>query len=157
MRNDQWKVSKCIEFEMDFCCLFQDPKRRHQPGDKAWASTLVLVDVAAQNPMRATIPTKSDENAYNSALCTPFVKRTAYATAVLTVDPAPALKTLADRIALRASADGIQPKVETAPRFSSHSIGAVGRAQDAVEGHIRCVRLELETRLSTEETPAMDT
>ena len=105
---------------------------------------MVLVDVAAQNPMRAAIPTKSDENAYLSALCTPFVKRAAYATAVLTVDPAPALKTLADRI-------------ETAPRCSSHSIGVVGRAQDAVEGHVRCLRLELETRLSTEVTPAMDT
>ena len=55
----------------------------------------------------------------------------AYAKAVLKVDPDPALKLLADKIALRASADGIQLKVETTPRFSQ-SIGAVGRAQDAV-------------------------
>ena len=64
------------------------------------------------------------------------------------------MKTLADKIALRASADGIQLKVETAPRFSS--IGAVGRPQDPVEGQIRCLRLELETRLSREVTPFMD-
>ena len=44
---------------------------------------------------------------------------------------------MADKIAVRASADGIQPKVGTAPRVSSESIGAVGRAQDAVEGEFR--------------------
>ena len=65
----------------------------------------------------------------------------AYAKAVLKVDPEPALKLLADKIAVRASADGIQLKVETAPKFSSQSIGAVGRSQDAVEGQIRCLRL----------------
>ena len=32
---------------MDFCYLLQDPKRRHQPGDQAWATTIVMVDVAA--------------------------------------------------------------------------------------------------------------
>ena len=81
-------------------------------------------------------------------MCAAFVKRMAYAKAALKVDPEPALKLLADKIAVRASADGIQLKVETALRFSSQSIGAVGRAQDAIEGQIRCLRLELETRLS---------
>ena len=41
------------EFEMDFCYLLQDPKQRHQPGVQAWATTLVMVDVAAQNPLCA--------------------------------------------------------------------------------------------------------
>ena len=63
---------KVLEFEMDFCCLLQHPKQRHQPGDQTWATTLVMVDVAAQNPMCAALLTKSDEN---SALCTAFVKR----------------------------------------------------------------------------------
>ena len=45
----------------------------------------------------------------------------AYVRAVLKVDPEPALEALAEKIALRASADGIQLKV------------AVRRAQDAVE------------------------
>ena len=76
-------------------------------------------------------------------------------TAVLKVNPEPALRPLAGKIALRASADGMQLKVETAPRFSSQIVGAVGRAQDAVEGQIRCLRLELETRLSLEVTPPM--
>ena len=80
----------------------------------------------------------------------------AHAKAVLEVDPEPALRSFADKIAVRASADGIQLKVETAPRFSSQSIGAVGRAQDAVEGQIRCLRLELETCFSLEVTPPMD-
>ena len=91
-----------------------------------------------------------------SAMCAAFAKRMAYAKAVLKVDPEPSLQLLADKIAVRASADGIQLKVQTAPRFSSQSIGAVGRAQDAVEGQIRCLRLDLETRLSMEVTPAMD-
>ena len=107
--------------------------QRHQPGDQAWATTLVMFDVAAQNPMCAALSTKSDETAYLSALCTAFVKRMAYAKPFLEVDPEPALKLLADKIALRASADGIQLKVETAPTFSSESIGAVGRPQDAVK------------------------
>ena len=77
----------------------------------------------------------------------------ACAKAVLKVDPEPALKLLADKIALRASADGIQLKVKTAKKFSSQSIGAVGRAPDVVEGQIRCLRLELDTRLSIEVTP----
>ena len=41
---------KIPEFEMDFCSLLQDSKRRHESGDQAWATTLVMVDVAAQNP-----------------------------------------------------------------------------------------------------------
>ena len=146
---------KVPELEMDFCYLLQDPKRRHEPGDQAWATTLVMVDVAAQNPLCAAISTKSDEDAYLTAICAAFVKRMAHAKAVLKVDPEPALRSLADKIALRARADGIQLKVETAPRFSSQSIGAVGRAQDAVEGQIRRLRLELDTRLSLEVTPAV--
>ena len=35
-------------------------QRRH-PGDQAWTTTLVMVDVAAQNPMCAALSTKSDE------------------------------------------------------------------------------------------------
>ena len=114
-----------------------------------------MVDVRAQNPLRAAISTKSDENAYLSAMCAAFAKRMAYAKAVLKVDPEPALRLLVDKIVVRASADGIQLKVETAPRFSSQSIGAVGRAEDAVGGQIRCLRLELETRLSIEVILAM--
>ena len=68
---------KVSEFEMDFCYLLQDPKRRHQPGDQAWAMTLVRVDVAAQHPMCAALSTKSDAYAYLSALCTACVKRMA--------------------------------------------------------------------------------
>ena len=116
-----------------------------------------MVDVAAQNPLCAALSMKSDAHAYLSAMCAAFVKRMAYAKAVLKVHPEPALKLLADKIVVSASAGGIQLKVETAPRFSGQSIGAVGRAQDAVEGQIRCLRLELETRLSIEATPtAMD-
>ena len=37
-----------------------------------------------------------------------------------------------------------------------HQDSAVNAAQDAVEGQIRCLRPELETRLSMEVTPAMD-
>ena len=115
-----------------------------------------MVDVAAQKPLGAAISTKSDENAYLAATCAAFVKRMAYANAVLKVDPEPALRSLAEKIAVRASADGIQLDVERAPRLSSQSVGAVGRAQDAVEGQTRCLRLELETRPSVEVTPAMD-
>ena len=32
---------KVLEFEMDFCCLLQDTKQKHQPGDQARATTLV--------------------------------------------------------------------------------------------------------------------
>ena len=136
---------KVPEFKMDLCYLLQDPKRGHEPGDQTWATTLVTA-----------ISTKSDENAYITAMCAAFVKRMAHARAVLKVDPEPALRSLADKIAVRASADGIQLKVEAAPRFTCQSIGSVGRAQDAVEGQIRCLRLELETRLSLDATPAMD-
>ena len=82
--------------------MLQDPKRRHEPGDQAWATTLVMVDVAAQNPLCAAFSTKSDENAYLTAMCAAFVKRKAYAKAVLKVDPEPALRSLADKIAARA-------------------------------------------------------
>ena len=92
---------KVLEFDMDFCYLLQDPKCRHQPGDQAWAKTLVMVDVAAQNTMSAAVPTKSDEDVYLSALCTALVQRMVYAEAVLKVDPEEALKTVADKIALR--------------------------------------------------------
>ena len=102
---------------------------------------LLMVEVAAQNSLRAAISSKFDESAYLTAMCAAFVKRMACAKAHLKVDPDTALRSLADKIAVRASADGLQPKVEVAPRFSSQSVGAVGRAQDAVEGQIRCLRL----------------
>ena len=80
--------------------------------------------MAAQNPLCAAISMKSDENAYLTAMCAALVKRVAYMKAVLRVDAEPALRSLAEKIALRASADGRQLKVETALRFSSQSIGA---------------------------------
>ena len=95
---------KIPEFEMDFCYLLQDSKRRHELGDQAWATTLVMVDVAAQNPLCAAISSKSGGIAYVTATCAAFVKRMAYAKAVLKVDPEPALRSLADKIAVRASA-----------------------------------------------------
>ena len=110
---------KVPQFDMDFCYLLQDPKRKHQPGDQVWATTLLMVDVAAQNPLCRALSTMSGEDAYLSAMCAAFVKRMACANTVLMVDPEPALKLLTDKIALRASAEGIQLKVETAPRFSS--------------------------------------
>ena len=94
------------------------------------------------------ISSKSDESAYLTAMCAAFFKRMACAKAVLKVDPEPAFRSLADKIAARASADGIQLEVEVAPRFSIQSIGGAWRAQDAVEGRIRCLRLELEPRVS---------
>ena len=60
---------KVPEFEMDFCYLLQDSKRRHELGDQAWATTPVIVDVAAQNPLCAAISTKSCENACLTAMC----------------------------------------------------------------------------------------
>ena len=65
---------KVPEFEMNFCYLLQGPKQRHQPGDQAWTTTLVMVDVAIQNPMCAALSTKSDENAYLTALYTACVQ-----------------------------------------------------------------------------------
>ena len=133
--------------------MLQDPKRRREPGDQGWATTLVMVDVPAQTPLCAAISSKSDESAYLIAMCAAIVKRMAYAIAVLKVDPELASRSLADKITVRDSADGIQLKDEVPPRFSIQSIGAVGRAQDAVEGQIRCLRLELESRrLSLEVT-----
>ena len=73
------KSVKVPEFDMDFCYLLQYPKRRHQPGDQAWAKTRVMVDVADQSPMCGALSTQSVENAYLSALRTAFVKRMAYA------------------------------------------------------------------------------
>ena len=90
---------------MDFCYLLQDHKRRHEPGDQAWATTQVMVDVAAQNALCAAISTKSGEAAYLTAMRAALVKRMAYAKAVLKVDSEPALRSLADKIAVRASAD----------------------------------------------------
>ena len=43
--------------------MLQDPKRRHELGDQALATTLVMVDVAAQNPLCAAISSMSDESA----------------------------------------------------------------------------------------------
>ena len=113
---------KILECGMDFCYLLQETKRRFEPGDQAWATTPVMVDAAAQNLLCAAISTTSDENACLTAVCAAFVKRMAYAKAVLKVDPEPASRSLAEKIAVRASADGIQLKVEVAPRFSSRSI-----------------------------------
>ena len=65
-----------------------------------------MVDVAAQNPMCAALSTKSDENAYLSALRTAFVKRIAYAKAVLKVDPESALKLLVAHFTCHMCSDG---------------------------------------------------
>ena len=104
---------------MDFCYLLQDPMRRQQPGDQAWATTLVMVDVAAQNPLCAALSTKSDENAYLSAMCAAFVKRMAYVKPVLKVDPETAFKLLADTIAKE------QAQMEFSSRLKQHQDAAV--------------------------------
>ena len=62
-----------------------------EPGGQAWAATLVMVDVAAQDPLCAAMPTKSDEHAYLTTMCAAFVKRMGKAKAVLKVDPELAL------------------------------------------------------------------
>ena len=128
---------KVPEFELDFCYLLEDLSGDITLVIKRGATTLVMVNVSAQNPLCAAVSTKTDENAYLSALCTAFVKRMACAKAVLKVVAETTLKLSADKIALRASTDGTQLKIETAPRFSSQSVAA-GRTQDAVGGHIRC-------------------
>ena len=74
-----------------------------------------MVDVAAQNPLCAAISSKSDASAYLTAMCAAFAKRMAYANAVLKVDSERALRSLADKIAVRASADGVQFKVAVGP------------------------------------------
>ena len=42
-----WERSRTTSFAATSGVL-QDPKRRHEPGDQAWATTLVMVDVAAR-------------------------------------------------------------------------------------------------------------
>ena len=80
MKSHTYRISRCVvrhgerlqrpvesvkvpKFEMGFCCILQDAKRRHQPGDEAWATTFVMVDVAAQNLMCVALSTQFDENA----------------------------------------------------------------------------------------------
>eukprot|EP00959_Pyramimonas_sp_CCMP1952_P301812 6315014-Pyramimonas_sp.AAC.1 len=52
--------------------------------------------------------------------------------------------------------DGIKLEIKKTPRFSSQSVGVVGRAQQTAEGQIRTMRLDMEARLGTKIDPSMD-
>ena len=83
------------------------------PDFLRWIS-VILSKTRSRDSSLAALSTKSDEHAYLAALCTAFVKRMANAKAVVK-DPEPALKLLADKIALRASADGPRKTAPQAP------------------------------------------
>ena len=104
-----------------------------------------------QNPSRTAISTKSDETVHLTVMCTAFVKRMAYAKAVLKVDPELALRSLADKIANKAGADGIQLKVETTPEHWRRW-ASTRRTKRSVS----MLASRVVTRLSLDVTLAMD-
>ena len=114
------KSAKVLEFEEDFCHLLQDQKQRRQPGDQAWTTTLVMVSVAAQNRCAQHCQQSLTNTRISQCCALHFFKRMACAKAAPKVDPESGGK-----IALRASADGIQLKVETTPRQHQDSAASV--------------------------------
>ena len=106
-------------------------------GDQAWATTLVAFDTASGNSISLAVPTKTDENRYLSTAVARFVKQMAYPKCKLRTDPEGVAAQVADRAASRCALDAITAMLEKGPRFSSQSLGAIGRHQQTLEDQIR--------------------
>ena len=138
--------------QMNFCFLKSDGSMT-EDSSQPWATTLVVMDVASQNLVSISIPTKSDELAYTVASTVAFVKRMSYVRARLRTDGEPAIIALAEKVKMKLLAEGMKVDVETSPRYSSKSMGAVGRAQRTLEGQVRSMKADVELSTSLKVDP----
>eukprot|EP00971_Amphidinium_carterae_P052156 1026888-Amphidinium_carterae.1 len=72
----------------------------------------------------------------------------AYLKADLLTDGEPATKALAEEIRKRVLKDGVELRVIIAPRYSSQTLGSVGKAQDLLARQVRTLRADFEQRYS---------
>ena len=100
-------------------------------AEKAWATTLYAVDAPTQNGVAFSIPTKSTKvEDYSTRSVVAFIKRMAYQRCKLRPDNEPALVNMTEKIVAELKKEHIQVDLEPPARYSSQSLGAVGKFQD---------------------------
>ena len=148
-------------FELDFNYYTSGmeliPVEKGQPKEKPFATTLTVVDKPAQSPLHITVPTKSPKkDAYMVKSSVEFVKRQAYQKAEMRTDGEPSTLALANQIKAKSKAEGIDLTVTATPRYSSASLGAVGKAQDLCARQVRTLRTNFEKRYGIQIGPDDD-
>ena len=137
------------KMQMDYCYMRvdgstdvgEDGERPKQP----WATTLTAVDEGSQTPLAISLPTKSPEEGYTVKCVVDFVRRMAYKKLRMRVDNESSLLLLANKVKDRLLADhDIIMMIESTPRYSSQSLGAVGACQRACHEQVRTMRIAFE-------------
>lgn len=117
------------------------------PTEKPWITTLTIVDKPTQTPLHISVPSKSvKREQYMAVSSSEFIRRMAYQEAELRIDGEPASLVLAEEIKSRVKPSGINLTIKCAPRYSSASLGAVGKAQDMCARQVRTIKTDFEQR-----------
>ena len=122
----------------------------------AWSTTLVGVDQGTQSPLAISLPHKAgpSKDFLVTSSCD-FIRRMAYHRVRVRVDQEPALIDVIQTVKdVMLKEHSIFVDIEFAPRYSSHSLGAVGACQRALHEQIRTMRVDLDSRYGTSSSPS---
>eukprot|EP00972_Heterocapsa_arctica_P016387 2416308-Heterocapsa_arctica.AAC.1 len=129
------------EVQMDY--MFLDSKLRIVEKSEAWTSILTIDDLDTQTPLSVVLPSRSPDE-YATNVVEKYLKRLGHTTFVMKTDGEPAIKQLADLVAQKRLP--WKTIVRHTPRYSSASLGAMGVAQELIQGQIRTLKAELEAK-----------
>ena len=113
------------------------------------ATILCAVYTATHNPIAIALPGKNSELEYAISQLTSFVKRLCHTDLVVRSDGESAITAIVDKLLADIMKARVQTKVRPAEtrRYSSQSLGAVGRMQATTQAQVRTLKTALETRI----------
>ena len=113
------------------------------------ATTLVALDRFVQRLCcRSCVPTKSPSYNYAEKVITYFLECMGHKEAQLLTDGEPGIVWLARKIRERALKSGVRVDCRVSPRYSSASLGAVGKAQHGIQRQVRALKTDIHLRSS---------
>jgi len=134
--------SEVPKVEMDF--MFMDKENRKCSKEEANVTILTCVDESTGVPLALVVPGKGVDNKYALSSVLDYLKRLGHSEIRLRTDGEPAIKALSDLIVKERSP--LKTQQETTPRYSAASLGLMGVTQKFIQGQIRTLLAELESR-----------
>ena len=122
-------------------------------SSEAHITTLTCVDEQTGIPHCVSVPTKSPSDGYMVASVCKWLERICRTKIILRSDGEPAIIKLTGMIKNKRLKEGFETMVQTGPRYSSQSLGAIGAAQRLFIGQMRTMRADLELRFGRQILP----
>ena len=122
-------------------------------SSEAHITTLTCVDEQTGIPHCVSVPTKSPSDGYMVASVCKWLERICRTKIILRSDGEPAISKLTGMIKNKRLKEGFETMVQTGPRYSSQSLGAIGAAQRLFIGQMRTMRADLELRFGRQNSP----